>query len=95
MALFSVLLNGHPVQMHFADRVEPVCYGFYKNNYVFAANDAAAIRAAKTRVLEQLVHHQEITAFNESDLVLTVDEINPSWAFWRLWRQQGFIFYEA
>ena len=93
MALFCVLLLGSPLRVRFEDNPDLTACGFYNNVYVSASTQEAAILEAKERVLTVLSANPVIAQDSLSDLVLSVAKIMPTWAFWRQWRRQGFIYY--
>jgi hypothetical protein len=74
---------------------EPV-RGFYRNVYVLAENAASAIERAKKIEIGTL-HKGEFAAVlsDVTERDLAVEEVEESWAYWKLLRPEGHIFYSS
>jgi hypothetical protein len=68
--------------------------GFYRTVYVLAVDAASAIRRAKEQQLSTL-HTGEYaeSAGGISEANLAVEAIEETWAYWKLLRPEGHIFY--
>ena len=92
--LFKVMLRGDGFLLELGPG-KPAC-GFYRNVYVLAADAASAIERAKKQQLDQLYTGEyagSIRGITEANLA--IEEIEESWAYWKLFRPEGHVFYDT
>jgi hypothetical protein len=72
---------------------KPVC-GFYRNVYVLAVNAASAIDRAKQAEVDTMRTGEYAESFRDITVAnLDVEEIEESWAYWKLLLREGHAFY--
>lgn len=92
MATFRVTLRGRGIRATF-DGAEIAC-GFFKNEFVWAKDRAAAIAKARARVAAAL---RDQAAVNQSSLEgaeIDLEEVEAGLALPNLLRRQGFVFHK-
>jgi hypothetical protein len=67
--------------------------GFFKNLYVWALSERNAVESAFAQIRNEIANQSGYSITPERALVLEVDSVHPSFAFWRTVFSQGFIFY--
>ena len=67
--------------------------GLFKNLYVWALSEQSAVESAFARIRKEISNLAGYSITPERELVLEVDSIHPSFAFWRTIFSQGFIFF--
>jgi hypothetical protein len=84
--VFCVLLVGEPILLD----GQPL--GFYRNEYVAALTEERAIDVAKEKVMNRL--KRNATEFIEGKpFALNVESVKPGMPPWRLFRNEGFLFF--
>lgn len=92
MTVFRITLSGKKLVMR-SDGDEVIC-GVIKNQYVWSATEADAIEQAKRRVLFQLADNPAVHSLSDSPISLEVDEIESGVPLWKLFTNEGFVFYK-
>ena len=86
--IYCVLLVGEPFFLE-SEKEE---FGFYRNEYVIASSEENAISIAKRNTIKKL-RRKNINAIEGHPMTLKADEVKSGMPIWRLFRNEGFIFF--
>ena len=89
--LYHVSVHGTGLTLDGGDGKQEV--GFYRNLFIWALSERSAIESAFDGIREDIEALANVSVTPETGLVLEVDAIHASLAFWRAFFRQGFIFY--
>jgi hypothetical protein len=92
LSLFRVTITGDGLKLRIEGAV-PVDAGFVKNEFVFAACKKEASECAIQQVRKKLEQQVAAGGVVLVDVRIAVDEVYRSMMFWKLLRQEGFIFF--
>ena len=73
---------------------ERLC-GFVKNEWVRAAAPQDAVAAARQKILAQLRKKPGLQVPPAQEQQFIVEEVEAVRGVWKLWRKQGFLFFDA
>jgi hypothetical protein len=93
MPLFRVLVEAEGFWLR-SDEGPDTLHGLLRNVFVQASTEEMAKTIAVRQVLSEISKRPQLSALaslTEADF--RVDEVEPSWQYWRLLRREGFIFY--
>lgn len=92
MKVFRVMLNGREVLMR-SEEGDVLC-GFIKNEYVLGRSEGEAVDKAKGVLLERLRRNPAIRDWDNSPITFSLEEVERGVAPWKLFSNEGFIFYK-
>ena len=93
MPLFRVLVEAEGFWLR-SDEGPDTLHGLFRNVFVLAPTEEMAKTIAVRQVLSEISKRPQLSglaSLTETDF--RVDEVEPSWQYWRLLRREGFIFY--
>jgi hypothetical protein len=93
MSLFRVLVEAEGFWLR-SDEGPDTLHRLFRNVFVRASTEEMAKTIAVRHVLSDISQRPQLSALaslTEADF--RVDEAEPSWRYWKLLRQEGFIFY--
>lgn len=90
MWMFHVRCSGEPVIVDISGN--PTQVGFEKNEYVWACNEVQACRLAVSNVMKKL-KKINLKEDEGETFVPRIAFVNKSMAYWKVLRNEGFVFY--
>ena len=90
--IYSVLLIGSPFLLERDGK--KIEFGFSRNEYVFSHSIAKAVEIAKAKTLSK-IDYKTIQKIDNRPIVLKVEQVKTGMPIWRLFRNEGFLFFPA